>query len=212
VASNSKFRHLDTACLAAAKAEFQKMLKAGVMRRSSSSWASPQHMVRKNDGGWWPCGNFCLLNMQTTDDKYPLPIMGDLSGRLDGCTIFTKLDLEKGYFQVPVAPADVPKTAVITPFTLFKFVWTPYGLKNTGMMFQRYTVKSPNAQSPNDLSPNALFAKRNCSEYRKHPNDIFVRTIFVQHPCSERKISPKVAKIIYIITNSSQHCSGAVSF
>jgi hypothetical protein len=40
--------------------------------------------------------------------------MGDLSGRLDSCTIFTKLDLQKGYFQVPVATADVPKTAVIT--------------------------------------------------------------------------------------------------
>ncbi len=48
------------------------------------------------------------------EDKYPLPNMADLAARLDGCTIFSKLDLMKGYLQVPVAPADVPKTAIIT--------------------------------------------------------------------------------------------------
>jgi hypothetical protein len=55
--------------------------------------------------------------------------MGDLSARLDGCTVFTKLDLQKGYYQVPVAAADIHKKAVITPFGLFEFVRMPFGLK-----------------------------------------------------------------------------------
>jgi Reverse transcriptase (RNA-dependent DNA polymerase) len=135
--ATAKFRRLDPTRLAAAKAEFQQMLAAGVVRRSSSSWASPLHMVCKNDGGWRLCGDFRLLNAQIADDKYPLPNMGDVAGRLDGCTIFTKLDLQKGYFQVPVAPADITKTAVITPFGLFEFVRMPFGLKNAGMTFQR---------------------------------------------------------------------------
>jgi transposase InsO family protein len=128
---------LDPARLAAAKAEFQKMLAAGVVRRSSSGWASPLHMVRKKDGGWRPCGDFRRLNVLTADDKYPLPNMGDLTSRLDGCNIFSKLDLQEGYFQVPVAAADVKKTAVITPFGLFEFLRMPFGLKNAGMTFQR---------------------------------------------------------------------------
>jgi Reverse transcriptase (RNA-dependent DNA polymerase) len=128
----AKFRRLYSVRLAAAKAEFDQMLKAGVVRRSSSGWASPLHIVRKKDGGWRPCGDFRRLNVQSADDKYPLPNMGDLAGRLDGSTIFTKLDLQKGYFQVPVAAADVKKTAVIMPFGLFAF-----GLKNAGMTFQR---------------------------------------------------------------------------
>jgi hypothetical protein len=78
-------------------------------------------MVKKKDGSWWPCGDFRRLNLQTQEDKYPLPNMGDLAARLDGCTIFSKLDLQKGYLQVPVA-ADVPKTAIITIFGLFEFV------------------------------------------------------------------------------------------
>jgi Reverse transcriptase (RNA-dependent DNA polymerase)/RNase H-like domain found in reverse transcriptase len=67
----------------------------------------------------------------------PLPNMGDLSSRLDGCRIFSKLDLQKGYLQVPVTAKDIPKTAIITPFGLFEFLRMPFGLRNTSMTFQR---------------------------------------------------------------------------
>jgi Reverse transcriptase (RNA-dependent DNA polymerase) len=131
--TTAKFRRLDPVRLAAAKAEFDKMLAAGVVRRSSSSWSSLLHMVQKKDGGWRPCGDFRRLNNVTVEDKYPLPNMADLSARLDGCVIFSKLDLQKGYFQVPVAATDVAKTAIITPFGLFEFLSMPFGLKNAGM-------------------------------------------------------------------------------
>jgi hypothetical protein len=112
----AKFRRLDQVKLKAAKEEFAKMLAAGVIRRSSSCWSSPLHMVRKKDGTWRPCGDFRQLNLITTEDRYLLPNMADLSSRLDGCTIFSKLDLQKGYLQVPVKQQDVPKTVIITPF------------------------------------------------------------------------------------------------
>ena len=137
----ARFRRLDAVRLKAAKDEFAAMLRAGIIRRSSSCWSSPLHMVPKKDGTWRPCGDFRRLNAATKDDKYPLPNMADLSARLDGCTIFSKLDLQKGYLQVPVAAADVEKTAVITPFGLFEFLRMPFGLKNAGMTFQRLMDK-----------------------------------------------------------------------
>jgi hypothetical protein len=133
----AKFRRLDQIKLKAAKEEFARMLVAGVIRRSSSCWSSPLHMVRKKDGTWRPCGDFRRLNLITTEDRYPLPNMADLSSHLDGCTIFSKLDLQKGYLQVPVKQQDVPKTAIITPFGLFEFLRMPFGLRNAGMTFQR---------------------------------------------------------------------------
>jgi Reverse transcriptase (RNA-dependent DNA polymerase) len=94
-------------------------------------------MVRKKDGSWRPCGDFRRLNLITTEDRYPLPNMADLSSHLEGCTVFSKLDLQKGYLQVPVAEDDIKKTAIITPFGLFEFTHIPFGLRNAGMTFQR---------------------------------------------------------------------------
>jgi hypothetical protein len=65
----AKFWRLDPARLAAAMEEFSRMLAAGVIRRSSSRWASPLHMVKKKDGTWRPCDNFRRLNLVTAKDR-----------------------------------------------------------------------------------------------------------------------------------------------
>ncbi len=135
--ATTKFRRLDPTWLAAAKREFQSMLDEGVIRCSSSQWSSPLHMVQKPYGSWRPCGDYRQLNLQTVEDKHPLPNMADLAARLDRCKLFSKLDLQKGYLQVPVAVKDIAKTVIITPFGLFEFTRMPFGLRNAGMTFQR---------------------------------------------------------------------------
>jgi hypothetical protein len=74
--------------------------------------------------------------MITTPDKYPLPNMQDLSNGLDDCSVFSKVDLVKGYHQIPVAPEDIPKMAIITPFGLFEYLFTPFGFLNVAKTFQ----------------------------------------------------------------------------
>ncbi len=95
-------------------------------------------MVPKKDGSWRPCGDYLRLNLGTTPDKYPLQNMHDLSIDIHNCTIFSKVDLVKGYHQIPVATEDIPKTAIITQFGLFEYLFTPFGLSNTAQTFQNY--------------------------------------------------------------------------
>lgn len=134
---HARFRRLDPVKLEAAKAEFRRMEEAGIIRRSTSPWSSPLHMVPKPDGSWRPCGDYRALNNATVPDRYPVPHIHDFTSRLSGCKVFTKLDLVKGYYQVPVAEADIPKTCVITPFGAFEWLFMPFGLRNAGNTFQR---------------------------------------------------------------------------
>jgi hypothetical protein len=94
-------------------------------------------MAPKKDGSWRPRGDYRRLNLVTTPDKYPLPVMQDLSNDLHGCTVFSKIDLVKGYHQIPVATEDIPKTANITPFGLFEYFFTLFGVSNVAQTFQQ---------------------------------------------------------------------------
>jgi hypothetical protein len=84
----SKYRRLDPDRLAAARSEFEELERQGVVRKSSSNWASPLHMVKKPDGTWRPCGDFRKLNLITKEDKYTCPNIGDLTARLAAAPCF----------------------------------------------------------------------------------------------------------------------------
>jgi hypothetical protein len=68
-----------------------------------------------------PCGDYRRLNTIMVPDRYPLPNMMDLSANMDGCTVFSKIDLVKAFHQVPIAPEDRQKAAVITLFGFFEY-------------------------------------------------------------------------------------------
>ena len=92
------------------------MESMGIIRKSNSPWSSPLHVVAKQDGGWRQCGDYRRLNDVTVPDRYPITYIQDFSSLLSGKKLFSKIEIVRGYHQIPVAQQNISKTAIITPF------------------------------------------------------------------------------------------------
>ena len=133
----NKLRPLYGEKLLAVKTEFEKLEQLGIVRKSKSPWAAPLHLVPKGDG-WRVCGDYRRLNTVTVPDSYPMANPNALYTSLHGCKYFTTLDLVRGYNQIPMEPASIEKTAVITPLGLYEYTRMPFGLCNAAQTFQRF--------------------------------------------------------------------------
>jgi hypothetical protein len=132
----TKSHHLDQEKLEIAKAEFKRVESGGVVCHSKSPWASPLHMVPKKDGSWRPCGDCRRLNLVMTLESTPCQTCKTFQ-TVCMVAVFSKIDLVKGYHQIPVAATDIPKTAIITSFSLFEYLFMPFELSNAAQTFQR---------------------------------------------------------------------------
>ena len=118
--------------------QVKEMLRDGVIRPTSSPWASPVVMVKKKDGSMRFCVDFWKMNDPTINDAHPLPRIDDTLESLHGSQYFTTLDLKSGYWQVPIKEEDKEKTALRTSSgQLYEFNQLPFGLCNAPATFSR---------------------------------------------------------------------------
>jgi hypothetical protein len=75
------------------------------------------------------------LNEVTIKNKYPLPRIDDLFGQLKGACVFSKIDLRSGYHQLKIRASDIPKTAFITRYGVYKDTVMSFGLTNAPTYF-----------------------------------------------------------------------------
>lgn len=172
---HARSRRLAPDRMRVAKEAIDYSLQQGILRQSNSPWASPLHMVNQH-GKWRMTVDYRRLNAITKDDRYPVPRLHDFSSNLAGCQVFSKIDLVKGFHQIPVAAEDVEKTAVITPFGLFEYLRMPFGLKNAPQTFQRFMNSILG-----DLSfvfvyiDDILIASSTQEDHQRHLREVFSR-------------------------------------
>lgn len=78
--------------------EIDKMLELGIIRPSTSPWASPVVVVPKPNGTIRFCVDYRRLNSVTKMDAYPILSMERMIEKVASAKFITTLDLMKGYW------------------------------------------------------------------------------------------------------------------
>jgi len=105
---------------------------------SQSPGGAPILFAKKKDGTLQLCVNFQNLNKITQKDQYPIPLITNLLDQLGSMKVYTKLNLQAGYYNVCVAAGHEWQTAFQMCYGSFEFLVMPMGLTNTPATLQAF--------------------------------------------------------------------------
>ena len=117
--------------------EIQEMINTGIVREFDLPYAWPMVLVKKKDGSKRIYIDYRKLNRITVTDPVPMTTAKDFFQKLGQRQFFSKIDLSKGYWQIPVADKDIHKTAFVTEDGCYEFLKMPFSMKNSGATLVR---------------------------------------------------------------------------
>jgi hypothetical protein len=105
-----------------------QLLEEGVTRPSKSPYASPAFLVPKNGGKFRLVVDYRKVNSKIVFDSYLMSTIDQALEQFGGTVIFSVLDLNSAYYQIPLSMNSQRITAFCTPFGLFEFNKLPMGI------------------------------------------------------------------------------------
>jgi len=77
-----------------------------MIRPSKGLYTTPFFFIKKKNGKLRPIQDYCPVNVWTIKNRYPLPLIPQLTDHLHNCTLFTGFDIEWGYNKVLIKEKD----------------------------------------------------------------------------------------------------------
>lgn len=119
------------------KQEIDNMINTGIVEASTSPWAAPLVIVPKKDNSLRLCVDYRGLNEHTIFDPQPMPKIDEILNKLGRANFMSKIDLTKGYWQIPLTMEAKEKSAFVCPFGHYQFTVMPFGMTNSAASFVR---------------------------------------------------------------------------
>ncbi|XP_061920402.1 uncharacterized protein K02A2.6-like [Entelurus aequoreus] len=124
------------------KQELSRMEQLGVISRieEPTDWCAGIVVVPKKTGAVRICVDLTKLNESVCREKFILPSVEETLGMLAGANIFSKLDANMGFWQIPLTADSAKLTTFITPFGRYYFRRLPFGIASAPEHFQNRMV------------------------------------------------------------------------
>ena len=137
-----KYYNVPLALKDKAEQEVKRLMDLRIIEPSSSTWHSPSFVMLKPDGSIRLLTDFRELNSKIQRTYAPVPALQDLVALWKGCTLYTTLDFQKGFFQTPLAEKSRKYTATSLPgIAFFQYLKSPMGLSSSPGFFQSVVEK-----------------------------------------------------------------------
>ena len=120
------------------KKELLALEEKGIIERvDASKWVSNPVIVKKADNSLRICVDLKDVNKAIVPDRYPLPTTTELTSKLHGSKVFSKIDLKMSYLQIELAPESRDLTTIITHEGLFRYRRVCFGLSSAPSAFHK---------------------------------------------------------------------------
>lgn len=117
--------------------ELDKLISLGVIRKSQSLFSSPAFPIRKRNGRIRLVIDYRDLNKYTIPINQPFPTINDCLLTINGSKVFSQIDLNSGYYQIPLEAKSIKYTAFSIGDNHYEFLRMPFGLTNAPMTFEK---------------------------------------------------------------------------
>ena len=132
-------RRVPVPLMQSVKEELDRMERLGVISpvEAPTDWCAGMVVVPKSNGRVRICVDLTKLNESVYRERHPLPAVEQTLAQIAGARVFSKLDANSGFWQIPLSNESALLTTFITPFGHYCFNRLPFGITSAPEHFQR---------------------------------------------------------------------------
>ena len=121
------------------KTELDKLQSLGIIKHvdEPTPWCAPIVVVPKENKNIRLCVDLTHLNEAVLREQYTFPAIDHMLARIVDTKVFSKLDCNSGFHQIPLSPDSMLLTTFTTPYCRFCYTRLPFGICSASEVFQK---------------------------------------------------------------------------